>query len=125
MFTLKVDEGPLYTFLNCFAVEFGYFSQEQIDDVNHVHRAYNFDIRRIRRVNRSDGSHYFRVRCPHPIRFRTDWIEELFAGPFVDGPVDLMHFFAGSPTTPSDATDDISTVVDDITADLRNTTTSD
>ena len=132
MFTLKCDEGPLFTFLNCYNVQSGYFSQEAVADVNHVHRAFNFDIRRIRRVNRSNGSHYYRIRCPHPIRFRTDWVEELFEGPFVDGPIDIMHFFAGSPASPSDANadvstppDDISDAVDDITAGLRRASTSD
>ena len=130
MFTYKVDEGPLFTFLNCYThVQSGYFPQSDVDDVNHVHRAYSFDIRRIRRVNRSDGSHYFRVRCPHPIRFRTDWVDVLFSGPTTEEPVDIMHFFGGSPTpteapAPNEAIADLSAALDDLAEALKHSSTS-
>ena len=134
MFTYKVDEGPLFTFLNCYThVQSGYFPQRDVDDVNHVHRAYSFDIRRIRRVNRADGSHYFRVRCPHPIRFRTDWVHVLFSGPDSDEPVDIMNFFSGSPApneapalneapAPREATADLSAALDDLAEALKHST---
>ena len=130
MFTYKVDEGPLFTFLNCYThIQSGYFPQQDVDDVNHAHRAYNFAIRRIRRVNRADGSHYFRVRCPHPIRFRTDWVHVLFSGPPTDEPVDIMNFFSGSPDpnpapASHEATADLSAALDDLAEALKHSSTS-
>ena len=94
MFVLKCDCGPLWIALSCVNNQNPNFSPAEVAAINERFAQDNLDIRRIRRVNGRNG-HYFRVTCPRMIWFRQDWVDVLL-GPQRE-PVDLMHWFAGSP----------------------------